>query len=435
MINWTGEAEMGRPYWWEALEESVEDDPLKDQCDILVIGAGYSGLSAAIAAHDCGAKVAVVDAGVPGEAASTRNGGMFGAHPRLGWEDLAGRFSPEIADAVFAEAKPALNWAKQLIAQESIDCDLQVTGRIQLAWTRKQFEAQKHLTGHVARSGVDVHVVERGDLGQEVGTNRYFGGVVFPDHCAIHPAKYHRGLLNAVRKRGIPVTGNARVNGLERVGGGFVANTAQGKVRAGKVILCTNGYTSKPFNWYARRVFPLPSFLIATEELPANLIGHLAPGRRMMVETRARHSYFRVSPDGKRILFGGRAAMRDIPLAEAAKRQHETMCSVWPEMKDVRLSHVWTGNTGFAFNHLPNVGEDRGLHHAMGFSGSGTVMAPYLGAKAAYMAVGDKRAETAYADTRLKTHFLHPGGKPHFLKAANFWYRNWVDRLENLRAR
>ena len=112
-----------------------------------------------------------------------------------------------------------------------------------------------------------------------------------------------------------------------------------------------------------------------------------------------------------------------------------TMLSVWPELSEARISHAWWGNTGFSFNHMPHVGEDRGLHYAMGFSGSGTVMAPYLGAKAAYRALGDPRGATAYADTVLRRDALHPFTRPHFLKAADIWYREVIDRVENAKAR
>lgn len=435
-VRWSGESEQGKPYWWEVLGDDVPDDPLPGTCDLLVVGAGYCGLSAAIAAHDCGASVVVVDAGVPGRGASTRNGGMFGAHPRLSWDGLARRFGVQTADAIFAEANPALAWARDLIRTEKIECDLQETGRIQLAWSKSHFKAQKRLAGHIRdKGGTKVCVVERDGLAQEIATEQYFGGIVFPEHCALHPAKYHAGLMNAVQRRGIPVVGEAEVTRLDRNGAIFAATTVKGRIRADKVLLATNGYTTKAFRWHVQRVFPLPSYIIATEELPANLIGHIAPGRRMMVETRARHSYFRISPDGKRILFGGRASMTNIDLDLAASRQRETMCEVWPELRDVRLSHVWTGNTGFTFGHMPHVGEDRGVFHAMGFCGSGTVMAPYLGAKAAWQAMGDSRGQTAYSDTRLSRHWLHPSPKPHFLKAADLWYRQWVDRGEGWRGR
>ncbi|WP_135501990.1 NAD(P)/FAD-dependent oxidoreductase [Roseovarius aestuariivivens] len=433
---WTGGNTIGTPYWWEEAAPETTSDPLPDRCDVLVIGAGYTGLSAAIAAHDAGARVAVVEAGIPGEGASSRNGGMFGAHPRLGWDKLAQHFGARTADALFAEAAPALNWAKDFIKAEGIECDFQTTGRIQLAWAQSHFDAQRRLANAVqSKSTVNASLVEKSGLRQEIETDRYAGGLLFPDHGALHPAKYHRGMMQAARRRDIPVVSHARVQALARDKGRFDIRTAKGTVRADKVVLATNGYTTRPFRWHARRVFPLPSYLIATETLPSNTLGHLAPGRRMMVETRARHSYFRLSPDGTRILFGGRASMRDLPLDKAARRLRATMVEIWPSLRDARLSHAWMGYTGYSFAHMPHVGEQDGLCFAMGFSGSGTVMAPYLGAKAAYLAVGDARAKTAYADTHLPRHMLHLFDRPHFLKPADIWYRFWVDRMENWQAR
>lgn len=436
MVQWTGEAKIGHPLWWDGAEPVATKSVLPQSCDVLVIGAGYTGLSAAIAAHDAGAKVCVIDAGVPGVGASSRNGGMVGAHPRFSWDILKDRFGEAVADEIFDEASLALDWARDLISTENIVCDFQQTGRIQLAWTRAQFENQKRLVAKVkAKSRVAVELVERPRLGDEVATERYFGGMLFPEHCSLHPAKYHAGLLAAVTDRKVPVVSNCAAQEWSREAGRFTVSTAQGIVKADKIVLATNGYTPKAFRWHQRRVFPLPSYLIATEELSPNLIGELAPGRRMMVETRSRHSYFRISPDGKRLIWGGRAAMAPHPLESAAARLKATMVEVWPQLADVRLSHVWTGNTGYSFTHMPHVGEDDGLHYAMGFSGSGTVLAPYLGAKAAYQALGDARGQTGYSQTRFTTSPLHLFPKPYFLHAADFWYRNWVDRWETRKGR
>jgi glycine/D-amino acid oxidase-like deaminating enzyme len=435
-MDWTEDAAPGTPYWWEEAAPRVAEDPLPGAVDLLVIGAGYAGLSAAIAAHDAGARVAVVDAGDPGAGASTRNGGMFGAHPRLSWPELARLFGEAAADALFAEAAPALEWAKDLIAREGIACDLQETGRLQLAWTPQDAAAQGRMAQVVqGKSTVRAQAVPREVLGAEIGTARYHGGLLFEEHCGLHPGKYHAGMRAALERRGVPLTGHAEVTRLERSGQGFVAHTPKGQVRADRVVLATNGYTTRAFRWHVARVFPLPSYLIATEPLPENLLGHLAPGRRMMVETRARHSYFRISPDGRRVIWGGRASMRTLPVGEAAKRLHATMCEVWPELQGAKVSHAWWGNTGYSFTHMPHVGEDRGLHYAMGFSGSGTVMAPYLGARAAYRALGDARGKTAYAATTLRRSWMHPAAKPYFLYPADMWYRSVVDRVENLRAR
>ncbi len=429
-------AEPGHPYWWDGMNWPTLDAPPPDHVDLLVIGAGYTGLSAAIAAHDAGANVAVIDAGQPGQGASTRNGGMVGAHPRLGWDALRQRFGEDTADAILGEAAPALQWVRDLIEREAINCDYEVTGRIQLAWTDTHFAGQKQLAKKVTeKSPVRIDVLEKTELGAEIKTDLYKGGIIFPEHGALHPAKFHRGLLDAVLRRGILVAAANPAKKFAKDASGFRVTTPQKTIRADKIVLATNGYTASPFNWFARRVFPLPSFLIATEPLSANLIGELAPGRRMMVETRARHSYFRVSPDGTRILYGGRAAMVDIDLERAAARLHATMAQVWPELGDTKLTHVWTGNTGYSFSHMPTVGRQDGIHYAMGFSGGGTVMAPYLGAKAAWQVLGDPKGETAYSRTRLQPRWYHTGGKPHFLRAADLWYRNWVDRAENRAAR
>ena len=426
----------GFPYWWDDRPEAPDLPPSPPRkTDILVIGAGYTGLSAAIAAHDAGAEVAIVDAGQPGVGASTRNGGMFGAHPRLSLARLSQLYGRETAEGVFHEATPALNFVRDLQMREGIDCDFQQSGRIALAWTRKDFDGLKKLAEELSSTTVEAEIIEKADLGNEIGTKLYHGGILMPQHGSLHPRKFHDGLLAAALRRGVPIIGDCRVDGLERMAGGHLAKTAKGEVRAEKVILATNGYTDRTFPWHNRRVFPLPSYLIATEPLSPNFLSQLAPGRRMMVETRARHSYYRVSPDGTRLLFGGRAAMKPIDIGKAAKRLAATMAEVWPETKGVRLTHAWTGNTGYAFNHMPEVGEVDGLHYAMGFSGSGTVMAPYLGAKAGWRAVGDKRGETAYSGTRLRTHWLHPGGKPHFLQAADLWYQWAVDTAQNVKAR
>lgn len=429
-------AEPGRPYWWDGVEWPELTGDLPKTAELVVIGAGYTGLSAAIAAHDAGARVVVIDSGFPGEGASTRNGGMVGAHPRLGWDTLAKRHGAQAADALFTEAAAALGWVRDLIAREGIDCDFQQTGRIQLAYTAPQFETQRRLAGQLTeKGGVPCHIVERAGLASEISTPLYKGGMLFANHGGLHPAKYLLGMLDAVVRRGIPVLSHCPAIKVAKVRTAQQITTPLGIIEAERVVLATNGYTGAPFPWLARRVFPVPSFLIATEPLSPNLIGELAPGRRMMVETRARHSYFRVSPDGSRLLFGGRASMVNIGLPKAAQRLRATMAEIWPALSDVRISHVWTGNTGYTFQHMPHVGARDGLHYAMGYSGGGTVLAPWLGRKAALQALGLPDAETAFSVTALKSRWFHKGGPPHFLNAANLWYRHVVDRRETRASR
>ena len=428
----------GVPYWWEhgaALPEL--SNRLPPQTDLLIVGAGYTGLSAAITAHDAGANVVVVDAEIPGQGASTRNGGMFGAHPRLGYSALTKTLGESVATGIFNEARAAFEHTASLIKQENIDCHFEQCGRIQMAWTQAHFATQrKQVAELLATTNMHVELVEPDELNAEINTARYFGAIRFPDHASLHPRQFHDGLMHAVLNRGIQVVQQCVIESVQQQATGFVARDSNGhSLQAEKVIMATNGYTRGRFGWFQRRVFPLPSFLVATEPLSHNLIDYLAPGRRMMVETRARHSYFRVSPDGNRFVFGGRASMRPIAPEVAAKRLFDTMIEVWPELADVKLTHSWLGNTGYAFTHMPQIGTHNGLYFSMGYSGSGVAMAPYLGAKVAWLALGDERGHSAYQAANLTTRSIHPIARPLFLHGASLWFDNVVDRRDSREAR
>lgn len=427
--------ELGTPYWWEdgaPLPDLPSGIPAK--AELLIIGAGYTGLSAAIAAHDAGVKVVVVDAGIPGIGASTRNGGMFGAHPRLGFDKLAKLFGAPTATGIFNEAQSAYDFTSKLIHREGIECHFDQCGRVQLAWTKAHLAAQRTQVDSLkALTNMNVEIIEQQELVGEINSPCYFGGIRFADHASLHPRQFHDGLLAAVLKRGISTIQNCPIEHVGKTNSGFIALAEDGsKLSAEKVLMATNGYTQGKFNWFKRRVFPLPSFLVATEPLSENLIKSLAPGKRMMVETRARHSYFRVSPDGTRIIYGGRAAMMPISPKAAATRLHQSLSEVWPELHDAKLTHSWSGQTGYSFNHMPQVGTHAGMQYSLGYSGSGVALAPYLGAKAAYLAIGDPRAETAYQHSELDVRWFHRGNKPRFLRAADLWYQHVVDRRESV---
>ena len=223
---------------------------------------------------------------------------------------------------------------------------------------------------------------------------------------------------------------------IRRQGTGFRVHTDQGTVQASKVLIATNGYTGKDFPELRRRIIPVPSFIIVTEDLGTDRVRKLIPRSRMIVETRERHCYFRPSPDGSRIVFGGRAALLAKVSTEFATRElKKLMVQVFPELKAVKLTHSWRGFVCFTFDETPHVGQIDGVWHAMGYCGNGNTMAPYLGHKAALLMTGDPDGETAYAETPFPTRVWHRG-YPWFMPAAEviFRLRDYKTNLQRSRS-
>lgn len=421
------------PYWWEGGRElpvlSTNPPPRNE---LVVIGAGFTGLSAALTAAENGVAVTVLDAAIPGQGASTRNGGMIGAPHRPGFVKELATYGPELAADLVREGIDAYDFTRSLYAEPGMDAGFEQTGRIQLANTKAAFvEMKKRLALLNEIQDQGIRVVERDALGAHTNSSIYFGALLYPDHGGIHPRRAHDSLMAGALNAGVTICAPCPVTAIESGSSGFRLSIGAQTIQAKRLIVATNGYTTTMQRFLARRIFRIPSFIIATEELPAGVIDRVAPGRHMMVESRARHSYYRPSPDGKRILFGGRAALTPTSPDAAAARLRETMINIWPEAVDWRLTHSWQGFTGFTFGMIPHVGEHEGMHYAMGYCGNGVAMSPWLGHKVALRAIGDSRGDTAFSKTRIETRPFHFGGKPWFMSLASPWWRHVVDRLES----
>ena len=173
---------------------------------------------------------------------------------------------------------------------------------------------------------------------------------------------------------GVDVQNRTEVTGLRQDGDRFEVQTSRGTIKARNVIVATNGYTGKATPWLQRRVIPIPSQIIATEPLPQDVMDRLMPKKRMLGESRNLYNYFRPSPDGTRIVFGGKAGT--ITDDSIEKSVHlNGYCRNIPELEDVGLTHSWWGYTGFTFDFMPKLVVNDGVHYATGFCGSGVVWA------------------------------------------------------------
>jgi len=411
-----------------------ETGPLPASTDVVVIGAGYTGLAAAL--HTCrgGRDTLVLDAGEPGFGCSTRNGGQISTSVKPSLASLAARFGPDRAGGIRAEGRAALDWIGNFVADEGIDCDFQRCGRFHAAHTPRHYEQLARDAETMRREeGIESFVVPEAEQRAELGTDSYFGGVVFPRHCALQPAKYHRGLLDRARGAGARVIGQCPAIAVDAAGGGFDVRTPRGTVRARDVIVATNGYTTGLVPWLRRRVIPIGSYIIVTEELPPALVDRLFPTGRIASDTCKVVYYYRTTPDRRRIAFGGRVSAGETDPAISAPRLYEAMCRVFPDLRDHGITHAWSGTVAYSFDELAHTGVHEGIHYALGYCGSGVSMASYLGMRAGQKVLGLAEGRTAFDDLPFPTRPFY-SGKPWFLPAAVAWYR-WKDARQHRHAR
>jgi len=412
------------PYWWEAAPlESRTDLALPKRCDVAIIGAGYAGLSAALTLARAGRSVVVLDALAPGEGASSRSGGMIGHGHRVPYAKLIERFGPQKARELTREGMASLEFAKALIADEKIDAELQATGRMRGAWTKDDYATMTRDAQALQRDlGMAVDVLSKGDVRREMAADCYQGGVLFHAHGGVHPALLHRGLLQRARTAGALVAGRTPVTAVRREVARFIVKTPSGSIDATAVVATTNGYTGRITPALARRLVAIPSFMIATESLGTDRVKSLIPNGRMIVETRDKHLYYRPSPDGTRIVLGGRAALHPIQLDEAAEWLMNELRAIFPTLADTRVSHVWTGNVAMTRSDLPGIGQRDGIWFALGCNGSGVALMPYLGHKVALKVLGRQDGKTAFDDISFAAVPFY-NGTAWFRPLMTWWFR------------
>ena len=282
--------------------------------------------------------------------------------------------------------------------------------------------------------GSSSHAVPYAEQRNYIGTDFYRGGTVRMDIGGLHPAKFHAELLRVALASGVAVHARTPVISIERDGSGFRVVTSAGSVQARQVLVCTNGYTDGAVPFLRRRLVPVRSRIIATEELAPEVMARLMPKRMMMTENRQVGFYYRPSPDGKRILLGGRDSSRvGNPVAPKLLLRNG-LVNLFPELENVRLSHSWFGNVAMNRDMLPRIFEKDGVVYATGFCGSGVVWAPWIGMHAAHKLMGnDEAARTAF-DFRPPASIPLYRGDPWFMPAIIWGYRMqdrfalWRDR-------
>lgn len=424
-------------FWMDTVTIPARDPLLlfPESVDVAVVGGGFTGLAAARALAKRGARVVVLEAETPGWGASSRNGGMVLSGLKLGAGTLIAKYGRELARRMYRASLAAIDLVEQLIREEGIQCDFARTGHLEVAYKPAHFDELQRSAELIEREfSHRLHVVPRGNLSEEIGSEMYYGGLVDEVSAGLNPARYVAGLVEAASRAGAALWDHTRVERLEREARsgaqGYRVGTSRGTLWAREVLIATSGYTGQATPALRRKIIPIGSYIVVTERLPESLARAASPRNRMIYDSKNFLYYFRLTPDG-RMLFGGRAAFFPETagtIRRSAAILHAALLKVYPSLRDMRLEYAWGGTLDFAFDIMPHAGRLNDLYYALGYAGHGVAMATYFGTKMAATVLGEE-------DENPFSGLPFPGaplglynGRPWFLPFVGAWYKllDWI---------
>jgi glycine/D-amino acid oxidase-like deaminating enzyme len=413
-----------KPYWQDRCPSpELPPAPLPARVDALIVGAGYTGLSAARETAAAGHTTLVLDAGALGAGCSGRNGGQVAYSIKPSFDALASRHGDAKALAICREGLEATAYLRALATTEGLDCDWRANGCFFGAHTRRHFEVMAREAERQPR-GLEqrVSIVARADQHREIASDYYHGGGVYHDDASVDPMRLLLALLARAQRAGATLLEHCPAQAIQRAGDGFDVLTPHGIVRAAKVLIATNGYSGPLSPWLRRRVIPIGSYQLATVALGTDRVRELIPAARNIVDSRRVVVYFRPSPDGEHIIFGGRAALSEPDPLACVRRLSVMMTRIFPQLRGVRAAYAWAGWVAYTFDTLPHLGTHEGVHYCMGYCGQGVPLAPWFGRRIGQQMAGMAEGRTALDDLPFPSRPYY-FGKPWFLAPSVFAYR------------
>ncbi len=419
------------PFWLDEQEgpdsSETDDQALSSRTDVLVVGSGYTGMTAALRLSQNGAKVLVLDKEPIGSGASSRNGGLVLTGLSVPPASLLKTYGTADAQRLFSASVAAVDCVENIIKEGDLDCSFQRCGHVQAACRPGHLEALRKEQAVLAETfNYETSLLGAEAIKTELGSDYYYGGLLDPLCGEIQPARFIQGLARMAAEAGVELHSGVEVLDITRQSGHFIVRTSRKTILADQIVAATNGYTGPQFPWLQRRIVPVDSLIIATEALPPETRASLIPRKRVFSDTKRFLFYFRLSPDGKRLIFGGRPRFMHKGLIHNAGRMYQDLCRVFPQLSGIGISHAWTGKVGFPRDFLPHLGKNEGLWYALGYGGHGVALATYLGDRLASWMQGRKEAPV-FAQTRFRAFPLY-NGRPWFLPLVHQSY-SLLDRI------
>jgi glycine/D-amino acid oxidase-like deaminating enzyme len=388
---------------------------LPAKADVVVVGGGFTGLSAAYNLALAGVDVVVLEAGDVLSQASGRNGGHCNTGVSQNFASLVESLGLEQASIYYHAYTEAVDYVQSIVRDEAIDCDFIRTGKLKLASKAKHFPSLVK-TYELLKRTVDsnVELIDASHIRDEVGSDAFHGGLLQKGGGQMHMGKFGIGLAQAAAEKGAAIYPQTPV---------YRVSTSRGDIDAGRVLLATGTSDKGPFSWFQRRIVPVGSFIIATEPLaPAKLQAALINNRTYVTSLNI-GNYFRTTADN-RLIFGGRARFAiSNPTSDARSGGvlRTGLGELFPSLANANIDYCWGGLVDMTADRLPRAGEHEGLFYSMGYSGHGTQMSVYMGKVMAALVTG-KPVSNPWQRSNWAA---MPGyfGKPWFLPVAGLYYK------------
>ncbi|WP_337997253.1 FAD-binding oxidoreductase [Oleispirillum naphthae] len=395
--------------WAATAHPAPETPPIAGAhtADVAVIGAGVTGLGAAIKLAEGGASVIVLDSGGPGFGASGRNGGQVIPGLKHDPDELdklygaaATEFAGKTADVVFA-----------LIEKYGIDCAATRGGWIQGTLKTSHLPMLERRVAQWKAHGADVEMLDAAGIRRLTGTGRYVGGWIDRRAGTLHPLNYSYGLARAALSLGAQVHGGSEVASLKRSNGRWLLVTANGaRIDAGHVVIGTNGYTGRLWPKLKGTVIPASSFQIATAPLSEEQLQRILPGSVAISDTRRIANYMRIGP-GNRLMLGGRGTFSEPKELADYRRMVADLKAFFPETAGTPLDYYWSGRVAMTWDHMPRLHRPApDMTIALGYNGRGVALGTAMGqAIGAHILDPQTPLPLTFRTIRpLPVHDLHP---------------------------
>ena len=396
--------------------------------DIAIIGSGYTGLCAARILRKNGASVTIFDRNTVGWGASSRNGGMATPGLKQGIQKIYKMYGSKLAHEFWKASVDAIDLIEEIVDEHSIDCDWQRNGHASLATKPSHAPRLKQYSSWLEKKfGHVQNYIPKNQIRDEIGSDAYHGALTDEISGGLHASKYVYGLATTVSNLGVQLCEHTDVLDIEKNDSNyFRLITSAGDVRAKKVIVATNGYTDRLVPGLKPLIFPVGSYIVVTEPLSEDLQKIISPKKRMYYDSKWFLNYFRLTPDG-RMLWGGRNDLStDLDLDDSAKRLTRELYSILPDLRDIPITHTWTGKLGITFDLMPHIGEKNGIYYAFGYGGHGLSIATYLGTEIGLLLSG-KKDRSPFMEISHQTMFFYRN-RPWFIPFAARYFRflDWV---------